>query len=69
MPRACTESEVVVRHHGLPDPLDWAEDCDLQFRKIDVFWEKLVEINRLFFDFYRSATADDPAVAEIVRNI
>lgn len=64
-----SNTEVVVRQYGLLQPLDWADDCDAELRRMVDFWNALVEIEGRSRREYRKLMQSDTALMKISAEI
>jgi hypothetical protein len=54
---------ISVYRYGLLAPLDWADDCEEELRRMTALWNRLVEIEHAYRAQVRALTAADEAVA------
>lgn len=57
-------TEIVVRHYGLLNPLDWDNDCEDELKKMDVFWNNLVNIHEKYVNLYYAEIMKDDILRE-----
>lgn len=57
------KSEIIVRQYGLLDPLDWGKDCEEELRRMDLFWNRLVDIHEKYVDLYYAQILKDSSLA------
>lgn len=60
---AIAKSEVVIRKYGLLEPKDWGTDCDDEMRRMDAFWNTLVNIHEDHVARYLCRIAEDDEFA------
>jgi hypothetical protein len=57
------QHRISVYRYGLLAPLDWADDCEEELRRMTALWNRLVEIEHAHRAQVRALTAADDAVA------
>ena len=57
------QHRISVYRYGLLAPLDWADDCEEELRRMTALWNRLVEIEHAHRAQVRALTAEDEAVA------
>ncbi|WP_419829818.1 hypothetical protein [Methylobacterium sp.] len=62
------KKQVVIRHYGLLDPLDWASDCDDEIDRSRKLWNKLVDIHDEYVGKYFNIIFNDVALKEAKKN-
>ena len=56
------QKQIVIRHYGLLDPLDWGLDCDEETDRAIKLWNNLVDIHEVFAQRYHDLILKDEAL-------
>ncbi|MHC2108919.1 nuclease/transposase family protein [Methylobacterium sp. CM6246] len=51
--------EIVIRHYGLLEPIDWHSDCDQELERVNALWNHLVDIHESYFLKYYNIILTD----------
>lgn len=54
--------QIVIRHYGLLDPLDWGLDCDEEIERSRKLWNNLVDIHESYVQKYYDQILKDEAL-------
>jgi hypothetical protein len=63
LPMTDEQHRISVYRYGLLAPLDWADDCEEELRRMTALWNRLVEIEHAYRAQVRALTAADEVVA------
>ncbi|CAM2833354.1 hypothetical protein JHFBIEKO_5597 [Methylobacterium mesophilicum] len=62
------QKQIVIRHYGLLDPLDWASDCDDEIDRSRKLWNNLVDIHETYAQKYYDLILKDKYLKEAKTN-
>jgi len=55
--------DIVIRHYGLLEPIDWHSDCDQEIERANALWNRLVDIHELYVSkYYDLILTDDDLI-------